>query len=240
MKDQQTQSQEEGWAPVLGAGTVLGVISLISLTAVAGWPWVAKFLESSAPAWIQAIGSIAAIIAALMIVQRQHLLELKRKRDEERFEQLRRVRVLKVVFFSAARACESTARSIGRPNVYWSLEAEQLREVRSRLLSLDPMQIPLGKLVFLIEDCVGRLQSCAKLTEELTTQRPEHVEDLVRKALMNAARECWLGLYEATGTESKLVNGRKIESDESVFDDFQESRKHLDQIRANFESEARQ
>lgn len=71
-KNQTVLPSDEVWAAVLGAGTVIGILSLISLTAIAGWPWVAKFLESSAPAWIQAIGSIAAIAAALMIVQRQH------------------------------------------------------------------------------------------------------------------------------------------------------------------------
>ncbi|WP_141397477.1 hypothetical protein [Polaromonas sp. AER18D-145] len=96
------------------------------------------------------------------------------------------------------------------------------------------MQIPMGKLVLLIEECVMRLQSCVKLTEELVTPRPKHVEEVIRAALMNAARECWLGLYEATGAEGKLIRGEEIESEASVFDDFQESRRHLDQIRASF------
>jgi hypothetical protein len=235
--EQSAPPSEEGWAAVLGAGTVLALLSLISLTAIAGWPWVAKFLESSAPAWIQAIGSIAAIAAALMIVQRQHTLEIQRRKTDERTEQLRRVRALRVVFFSAARTCESVARSVGGSNTYWPLEAEKLREIRSRLLSLDPMQVPLGKLVLLIEECVVKLQTCAKLTEELQKPRPKAIEDRIRQALMNTARECWLGLYEATDTESKLIHGKDIESDESTFADFKESRKQLDKIRAEFEAD---
>lgn len=90
---------DEGWAAAVGAGFVLSFFSLVALTAIAGWPWVAKFLESSAPAWIQAVGSIAAIVAALGVVQRQHSLERQRIGEAERVEQLRRVRALKVVFF---------------------------------------------------------------------------------------------------------------------------------------------
>lgn len=235
MSEQNVKNMPEHWSALIGAGTVLGLISLIALTAVAGWPWVSKFLESSAPAWIQAIGSVAAIVAALAVVQRQHTLELKRRKADERAEQVRRLRTLRVVFFSAARTCESVARSIGHPHVYWPLEAAQLREVRLRLLSLDPMQIPLGKLVLLIEECVMRLQNCAKLVEELATPRPKDVEEVIRHALMKAARECWLGLYETTGVEAKLIRGEEIESEESVFDDFQESRRQLDQIRAAFQ-----
>lgn len=222
---------------MLGAITVLSLLSVISLTAIAGWPWVAKFLESSAPAWIQAIGSIAAIVAALVIVQRQHFLEIQRRKTEEKSGYLRRVRALKVVFFSAARTCESVARSIGRPHVHWPLEAEEIREARSRLISLDPTQIPVGKLVLIIQECILKLQRCTKLTEELATPRSAEIEIVIRSALMSAARECWLGVYEATVVEGKLILGQEIESDESVFDDFQKSREHLDKIRANFEAE---
>lgn len=230
---------DEGWAAAVGAGFVLSFFSLVALTAIAGWPWVAKFLESSAPAWIQAVGSIAAIVAALGVVQRQHSLERQRIGEAERVEQLRRVRALKVVFFSSATTCESVARSIGQPNTYWPLEAERLRESRSRLLSLDPMQIPLGKLLLLVEECISKLQTCAKLTEELQTSRPSKVEDGVRQLLMNTARECWLGIYEATRAEKQIVEDHDCEFTESVFDDFQTSREHLDLIRAKFEQDLR-
>lgn len=57
---------------------------------------------------------------------------------------------------------------------------------------------------------------------------------------MNTAQECWLGLYEATDTEAKLLHGKDIESDESIFTDFKESRKKLDKIRAEFENDVGQ
>lgn len=231
MKKIGDQETGEQWAVFLGAGVVVCLLLLIALTAFGGWAWVASFLESGAPAWIQAIGSVAAIVAALAVVQRQHSLELLRKRDAERMEQVRRLRTLRVVFYSAAKSCESVARSIGRPHTHWPTEGAQLREVRGRLLSLDPMQIPLSKLVLVIEECLDRLQLCAKLTEELAIPRPKRVEDAVRTSLMGAARECWLGLYEATGAEAKLARREDIESDASVFDDFEESRRHLDKLR---------
>lgn len=237
MNNREETASEEGWSAAIGAVIVLGLLSLISLTAIAGWPWVARFLESSAAAWIQAIGSIAAIVAAMVIVQRQHSLEIQRRKAEQRVEQLRRVRVLRVVFFSAARTCEDVARSVGKPHTYWPMEAEYLREARSRLLSLDPMQIPLGKLVLLIEECALRLQTCTKLTEEMATPRPQELQNAMKMALMRAARECWLGFYEAAGVERILTQNQDIESDEGEFGNFDQSRMHLDQIRAEFTNE---
>lgn len=232
MKPEAAQSPGEPWSSALGAAVVLSLIVLLALTAIGGWPWVAKFLESSAPAWIQAIGSVAAIIAAILIVQRQHVLETERRQSAERSEQQRRARTLRVVFFSAARTCESVARRIGTRHQTWRIEAAELREVRSRLLSLDPMLVPHGGLLLLIEDCTMRLQTCATLVDELP--RSNEVEEVVRSAVIATARECWLGLFEATGLEAQLSKGHYNDSDPYAFDDFEESRRKLDQIRAEF------
>jgi len=91
------------WATAFGGIVVGSILVLLLLTGFAGWSWVAKFLESSAPAWIQAVGSVAAIVAALAVVQRQHTLELKRKEKDDLTAQLRRARSLRVLFYSAAR-----------------------------------------------------------------------------------------------------------------------------------------
>ena len=222
MKSDSGLRPEDTWSGAIGAGVVLTLIALIALTAIGGWPWVAKFLESSAPAWIQAIGSVAAIIAAVLIVQRQHALEIERRHNVERAEQQRRTRTLRVVFFSAARACEDVARQIGNKHQVWSLKAD------------DPMLIPHGGLLLLVEECTKRLRTVAILLKELETPRPENVEEVVKMAAMATARECWLGLFEATGLEVRLSKGQSDDSKPFAFDDFEESRKKLDQIRASF------
>jgi len=79
-----------------------------------------------------------------------------------------------------------------------------------------------------------RLKTCVTLTRELQTQRPNEIEEMVRAALMKCARECWLGLYETNGFEAKLANGEDVDAGVTDFDDFQESRKQLDKIRAEF------
>ena len=234
MKSEADPRSEGTWSGVVGATVVLTLLALIVLTAIGGWPWVAKFLESSAPAWIQAVGSVAAIIAAVLILQRQHLLEIERRRSAEHSELQRRARTLRVVFFSAARTCEDVAREISGQSPTWSLLAERLQEGRSRLLSIDPMLIPHGGLMLLIEECTMRLHTAAILVKELDAPRPENIKTMVKQTVMVTARECWLGLYEATDLEAKLSKGEYDDSKPYSFDDFEESRKKLDKIRAGF------
>jgi len=228
------QSAGEAWAPVFGSVVVGSILLLILATALAGWPWVESFLTSSAPAWIQAVGSVAAIVAALAVVQRQHSLELERREADDHTTQLRRARTLRVIFLSAARVCEDAARAVGSPHQTWKFRAEELREARSRLLAIDPLLVPDGGLLLIIEDCAMRLRSCALIVGELETPRRKQTEEGIKLAVMATARECWLGHYEATGLEARLCKAKNGAEQPYSFDDFAESRKELDEIRANF------
>lgn len=237
MNDEQRERNEPEWLLALGSLTVVALLTLFALSAIAGWPWVGDFLRSSAAAWVQAIGSVAAIVAALGVVQRQHHLEVSRREQTERLEQQRRARSLRVVFFSAARTCEEVGRKIGDEHVSWNVASEELKEARSRLLSIDPLQVPDGGLLLIIEECTMRLHSCSILVEQLSTPRSQKIQEGVRMAVMAACRECWLGLFEATGLEARLSRGEKIGSDPYAFEDFEESRRKLDQIRSEFTKE---
>jgi hypothetical protein len=227
-------SATDVWSIAFG-GTVVGaILLLIFLTAFAGWSWVAKFLESSAPVWIQAVGSVAAIIAALAVVQHQHTLELERKEKDDLTAQLRRARSLRVLFYSAARTCEDVARRIGKPHQTWSFQSEELREARARLLAVDPLLLSEGGLLLIIEECAMRLKICALIVAELETQLKTETEVAIKGAVMATARECWLGFYEATSLEAKFCKSGLTDERPYSFDDFDTSRKHLDEIRADF------
>lgn len=239
MKGAQNEGAESEAVATVVCSVVVGTLFLLVVTAaLAGWPWVESFLASSAPAWIQAVGSVAAIFAALAVVHRQHQLELRRRETEDHTVLIRRARTLRVIFMSAARVCEDVARNIGQPHVIWKFRADELREVRSRLLAIDPLLVPNGSLLLIIEECAMRLQSCALLVAEMETPRDKETEDAIKAAVMRAARECWLGLYEATGLEVRLCKSGGANESPYSFDSFVESRMKLDEIRAELQRDA--
>lgn len=65
------EEKPEGWVVAVGVLTVLCLVTTLGLVAAGGWLWFAKFLESAAANWVQAIGSIAAILAAGRFVNAQ-------------------------------------------------------------------------------------------------------------------------------------------------------------------------
>ncbi len=161
-----------------------------------------------------------------------------RKEKDDLTTQLRRARSLRVLFYSAARACEDVAGRIGKPHQTWNFRAEELHEVRARLLAIDPLLVSEGRLLLIIEECAMRLKSCALIVAELETQRKKETEDGIKDAVMATARECWLGLYEATGLEAKLCKSGIADEQPYSFDDFDASRKRLDEIRAELIEES--
>jgi hypothetical protein len=89
------------WAPAVGAAVLVAVLAVLALVAAGGWTWFAKFLDSAAPAWVQAVGSIAAIVAAIKISSRQHEQTVER---EERRDALTRTQSIATPVAVAQRA----------------------------------------------------------------------------------------------------------------------------------------
>ena len=89
------------WESAIGIVVVLMLLFSLALIAAGGWNWFKTLLESAAPAWIQAIGSVAAIIAATVIARRQSIstAELAEKKQAAAD-----VQKLKIVMALMARA----------------------------------------------------------------------------------------------------------------------------------------
>ena len=67
-----SEDDPDWWESRLGAIVVLIICALLAVTASGGLPWVESWLTSAnAASWVQAFGSIAAILASTWIVGRQ-------------------------------------------------------------------------------------------------------------------------------------------------------------------------
>lgn len=93
MKDAEP-NPDQGWPAVIGALIVVGILLTLTLVVAGGWPWFQRFLEGSAAAWIQAIGSIAAILAAAEIGRRQIAGQRQVERDRQAQEDRKKLLVI--------------------------------------------------------------------------------------------------------------------------------------------------
>ena len=62
----------EAWLETIGLLIVCSLLAGLVVTACGGWPWVGAWLNSSnASGWVQAIGSIGAIIGTMWAARHQ-------------------------------------------------------------------------------------------------------------------------------------------------------------------------
>jgi hypothetical protein len=85
---------ESSAASALGATSVCLILVSMGLVAAGGWPWFQKFLENSAPVWVQAVGSIAVVLAAVHVGRSQIAADRAIERSRLAEDSRRRVLVI--------------------------------------------------------------------------------------------------------------------------------------------------
>lgn len=93
MKDT-TCRNEWGWPAVMGAWIVAVLLLSIALIAAGGWNWFQQFLCGSSANWVQAIGSIAAIVGAAAVGRRQIASQIQLEQERHAEEARKRLSVI--------------------------------------------------------------------------------------------------------------------------------------------------
>ncbi len=92
------ENRKEAWAGYAGGLILIIIFGTLALVAAGGWNWFAKFLENSAPAWVQAIGSVIAIFVSVHLVNAQHERVIKLDRSTLRIALLAELTAIKAIF----------------------------------------------------------------------------------------------------------------------------------------------
>jgi hypothetical protein len=93
-KEKSATPELHDWQSALGAAVVLTLLISIGLIAANGWAWFTKMLETSAPAWVQAIGSVGAIVAAAAIARRQVVTARQLEARKQAAADIQKLRVI--------------------------------------------------------------------------------------------------------------------------------------------------
>lgn len=131
------------WAAAVGTTVLILILASLALIAAGGWAWFARMLESAAPAWVQAVGSVAAIFVAVGIPMRQ---QRQQKKDDSRRHWEARLAIARSCYL----ACDEAAQTMGyiarklRSNVgeTFRLRTERVTDLLTTLQTLLGKDIP--------------------------------------------------------------------------------------------------
>lgn len=106
------EDEKESWPGYIGGVILIIIFGTLALVAAGGWNWFAKFLEGSAPAWVQAVGSIFAIFAAVSIANKQHSRQLLKEEVANNLKEKHRLDILYFSIESVRQTCSYIEKKI--------------------------------------------------------------------------------------------------------------------------------
>jgi Skp family chaperone for outer membrane proteins len=174
-------------------------------------------------AWIQAIGSVGAILASVALVQYQRRKEVQLAAEKERLTFQRKLNAMRALFMEVAQRCQAAAAKVHRDDVTWELEQAHLQEARALLTGLPVFDIPDAGLVMRIATISTQLQAAATVAQAMTSPRPEPVRDKVASILMSPHDQCLEAIVEVTNLLVKCCTEEELESAMQTFDRLEEN-----------------
>jgi hypothetical protein len=234
-----SQTDYYGLPALLGASVVLGLLGSIALVAAGGWDWFKNFAADSAPAWVQAVGSIAAIVAALGAIKIQHQNQLDRDAEAERQVKRRKLKTVSALLHNTGLVCLDCAESVNDKHTIWDVQLHRIENERSRLLGVPVFDLPDVLLVHIISDVVKRLDLAIRMVRELKdfhSQHSECVKASIAALLEQVSDACFVGVYEIIGlVAAASTEEEKRSGDASAFPDrakaFKDARALLEKVR---------
>lgn len=179
---------------------VIAAVLATALLILIGVLW--GFSKSDWAAWVQAIGTVAAVLTAVVVVKLQHKHDTKHRSETERVKQRRQLNMLRWVFISIAETCEKVATQVYSEHVAWPLEAELLQERRKLLMSISVSEFPNSALLLRALELAEKLLAAHAVTESLDHPRGENVKNHVA-TILRRTRD--IALTSVTETTQILV-----------------------------------
>jgi hypothetical protein len=202
-----TDSVESQIYTAIGALIVIFLFITLALVASGGWNWFQKFLTDSAPAWLQAFGSIAAIIATFGVLRVQHQQQSQRDSEIDRQTRIRKLKAIVALIQGVGATCEDCAHKVRSGEGLMDVELRRLQSAQALVSSVPIMDVPDVLVVLVFSDVLERLHLAERMIEELEKFPTEHSKEARKEmssVIDSVSTECFLGTYEIVGLISAL------------------------------------
>jgi hypothetical protein len=124
--------------------------------------------SSDSAGWVQVIGSIAAIIGAFMVANRQHQTDKEIQRQSDAYERKQRYAIVSAILrkVRARLYIAASSREANEFSVAHEVDVEQLRTTTSLLDALPPFEMPGAKIMMLCLALRDQIEETADLLDD--------------------------------------------------------------------------
>ncbi len=197
-------SKSQEWFISLVIVCVLGTVVALGI-----W-W--NFNSTEWAAWVQALGSVAAILVAVWVMRSQNMHNSRLQRQLIAEEAIRKTNSWRWFMISIVNACESTASNIGAAHVTWDAQSEGFDELRKFLVALPLDYYSDQSLLLRSMEIIRKMRIAKILLSELTTHQGEEDVNEAVKGVLNSVRDDALtGFTEATQYLLSICSEKRVQ-----------------------------
>lgn len=198
------------------ASVIVGVTISVGLLVWLGMYW--GLSRSDWAAWVQAVGSIAAVLIAVFIVRVQHNHDIMQRRLQDQSIRRRQLACLRWVFTAIAETCERVSNEVHNPHVAWSMEARHLQNRRNMLTSIGLADFPDASLLLRAQELSEQLQIAQDVTDALVQPRNEEILNKVAEILRSTRDAALVGVTETTQLLVRCSSPQELDEDWAILD----------------------
>jgi hypothetical protein len=173
-----------------------GLLTLAVLLGVLGGHF--QLTKSDWAAWVQAVGSIGAVLAAVLLVQYQHQKELTRAAEERRHTRQDRLNALRSIFMAVGQTAQQASASIDKEHTTWELQAQLLDDAVQLIKTVSPLDLPDHALILRFAELTQSLRTSKKVLLAMESPRSPEIKDMIAGIIGRSHRVCLNGITDVT------------------------------------------
>lgn len=186
MQQEPPQTSAEAFESALGAVVIVLLFASLGLIAAGGWTWFKGMLESAAPAWIQAIGSIAAIFASAEIGRRQARAAIDLEAKKRAAAEVQKLKIVMALMVRAHGLSDDICKAFATAQFsdFDQVSPELMVDTHLALQALPVFEIPNGLLaldVLTIGRALGVMHENWQRLRQLCTSDPASIPEEMAK-----------------------------------------------------------
>lgn len=177
-----------------------------------------SFTRTECAAWVQAIGSVGAIILGISAIIYQQSKEEARRIEALRLESRKQLNALKWIFLEISHQAQMCLTNLNSEHVRWDIQADELQELVRRMDSMPLSIISDAGLMARVLEISRGLRLTVLMVNALSSPRKEEIRLIISRVIAKTKEEALIGVTEVTQLLVKCSSSAELEKDWELID----------------------
>ncbi|MDF9789233.1 hypothetical protein [Polynucleobacter sphagniphilus] len=177
-----------------------------------------SFTRTECAAWVQAIGSVGAIILGITAIVYQQSKEEARRVEALRLENRNQLNALKWIFLEISNQAQTCLTKLNGEHVRWDIRADEFQELARRIDSMPLSTISDAGLMARVLETSKGLRLIVLMANALGSPRKEEIKSIISSVIAKTKEEALIGVTEVTQLLIKFSSSVELEKDWELID----------------------